>query len=308
MSLFQKYKEPVFLKKDSDLERQVAIITDALPNYSESIQKVMREDIAILQYGLDGEKRIEYELQNSHMPMYVLHDLYFEHNGLNAQIDFMIFTYKCVFVVECKNLYGTINIDNKGEFTRSIYVSGRYRKEGIYSPITQNQRHLDLIRSMKIRTKFRAFMNALTDDYFSRLFIPIVVIANDKTVLNDRYAKKEIKSKIIKSDQLISFMKETNRRSDVDVLTDKEMREGAESWLSHSVTKTANYLGKYDKFDVTVLNDSITNQSSETESILCPKCGAPMIKRVAKKGDNAGKAFYGCSRFPSCRGIVNVKE
>ena len=35
----------------------------------------------------------------------------------------------------------------------------------------------------------------------------------------------------------------------------------------------------------------------------CPKCNAPMAKRTAKKGRHAGQAFWGCSRYPSCRGI-----
>jgi restriction system protein len=34
----------------------------------------------------------------------------------------------------------------------------------------------------------------------------------------------------------------------------------------------------------------------------CPQCGSPMIKRVAKRGGNAGQSFYGCSRYPACRG------
>lgn len=34
----------------------------------------------------------------------------------------------------------------------------------------------------------------------------------------------------------------------------------------------------------------------------CPICGASMVRRVAKKGGNAGEAFWGCSHFPQCRG------
>lgn len=34
----------------------------------------------------------------------------------------------------------------------------------------------------------------------------------------------------------------------------------------------------------------------------CPQCGSPMIKRVAKRGANAGQSFYGCSRYPACHG------
>lgn len=34
----------------------------------------------------------------------------------------------------------------------------------------------------------------------------------------------------------------------------------------------------------------------------CPKCGASMIKRIARKGRQAGQSFLGCSNFPACRG------
>lgn len=35
----------------------------------------------------------------------------------------------------------------------------------------------------------------------------------------------------------------------------------------------------------------------------CPQCGAAMVRRLARKGANAGNAFWGCSGFPHCRGI-----
>ena len=35
----------------------------------------------------------------------------------------------------------------------------------------------------------------------------------------------------------------------------------------------------------------------------CPRCGNAMIKRVARKGANSGKTFWGCVQFPRCRGI-----
>lgn len=39
----------------------------------------------------------------------------------------------------------------------------------------------------------------------------------------------------------------------------------------------------------------------------CPKCGGMMIKRIAKQGANAGKAFWGCANFPQCRGVVPIE-
>ena len=38
----------------------------------------------------------------------------------------------------------------------------------------------------------------------------------------------------------------------------------------------------------------------------CPKCGSEMKKRMARRGPNAGKYFYGCSRWPNCNGIINI--
>lgn len=34
----------------------------------------------------------------------------------------------------------------------------------------------------------------------------------------------------------------------------------------------------------------------------CPACSAPMVRRITKKGANAGSQFWGCSTYPACRG------
>ena len=38
--------------------------------------------------------------------------------------------------------------------------------------------------------------------------------------------------------------------------------------------------------------------------VKCPKCGASMVVHNASKGPYAGKKFYGCSRYPRCKGIL----
>jgi restriction system protein len=37
----------------------------------------------------------------------------------------------------------------------------------------------------------------------------------------------------------------------------------------------------------------------------CPVCSAAMVKRLAKRGANAGNAFWGCSKYPGCKGTVS---
>ncbi|WP_138418218.1 topoisomerase DNA-binding C4 zinc finger domain-containing protein [Aquibacillus sediminis] len=39
---------------------------------------------------------------------------------------------------------------------------------------------------------------------------------------------------------------------------------------------------------------------------ICKKCGSPIIKRQAKKGENKGEAFYGCTNFPKCREVFEI--
>ncbi|MGB7814854.1 MAG: restriction endonuclease [Methylotenera sp.] len=49
-----------------------------------------------------------------------------------------------------------------------------------------------------------------------------------------------------------------------------------------------------------VNTEKVTTQAS----IICPKCGGGMVERVAKRGQNTGKKFYGCSNYPSCTGTI----
>lgn len=138
--------------------------------------------------------------------MYVLHDIYMVDHDLSAQIDYIIITPSMVYFIECKNLIGTIMIDSMGNFTREYTYNGKIIKEGIYSPITQNQRHLELYKMLREKDK-GSVMKFLYDKTFSSGFKSLVVLANPKSILKSRYAPKEIKEKVIKADQLIDYIK-----------------------------------------------------------------------------------------------------
>jgi DNA-binding helix-hairpin-helix protein with protein kinase domain len=47
-----------------------------------------------------------------------------------------------------------------------------------------------------------------------------------------------------------------------------------------------------------------SNSSSAGTS--CPKCGGVMVRKRARKGRNAGNYFWGCSRYPSCKGTRSI--
>lgn len=48
---------------------------------------------------------------------------------------------------------------------------------------------------------------------------------------------------------------------------------------------------------------AINPQPTEDASPACPKCGSPLVQRVAQKGSQAGNRFWGCTHFPGCRGV-----
>jgi restriction system protein len=40
----------------------------------------------------------------------------------------------------------------------------------------------------------------------------------------------------------------------------------------------------------------------------CPVCGSELVIRTAKRGLHTGQQFWGCSKFPKCRGTLNYLE
>ncbi len=49
-----------------------------------------------------------------------------------------------------------------------------------------------------------------------------------------------------------------------------------------------------------------SNANSAGSTPKCPVCSSPMVMRSAKKGSNAGNAFWGCSNYPRCKGTRTV--
>jgi DNA-binding helix-hairpin-helix protein with protein kinase domain len=49
-----------------------------------------------------------------------------------------------------------------------------------------------------------------------------------------------------------------------------------------------------------------TRSPSSGTTPSCPRCGSLMRQRLARRGRNAGSYFWGCSRYPSCKGTRHV--
>ncbi len=309
---------PIFLKESSDASAFIKKMEELSEQATGECKKEIDKQIKIASYGVSGEENIAFELKNSGMDMFILHDIYLEHEELSAQIDYLIVAKKNVYIIECKNLIGNIEIDNKGTFIRTYELYGKKVKEAIYSPITQNERHLNVLKAVRKETK-NVVLQFFLERNFANCYKSIVCLANPKTILNDKYAKKEVKDKVVRADQLVALLKKMEKESKNEKSSEKEMRNLAEFFLETSKSNKSDYVVKYEEM--------ITNLKKQKESVpvqvqeevkmdtsmqrsvdekTCPRCGGKLVIRTAKRGEHVGSQFYGCDKFPKCRYMEQI--
>lgn len=213
------FKDTILYYSGNTLENKIKVLENKLKNTKSKEEKLyLYEEIQKYKYGIQGENKILYELKNSHIPMYILHDINLEYKDYKAQIDFIILTKKNYYIIECKNLYGNISIDNKGNF----YRINNKNKVGIYNPITQLDRHINIIRRY-IEDRNNFIGKLIVKKIFDSMYHGIVVLANDNTVVEDKNAPKTVKNKVIRADKLIEYIKYIEKNTDSYASSEKDI-------------------------------------------------------------------------------------
>lgn len=83
------------------------------------------------------------------------------------------------------------------------------------------------------------------DRWFDDFNKSIVVLSNPKTILNAKYAPKEIKDKVIRADQVIAYVKNVEKQCKEMKNNDKRMQSVAEGLLSLHTPIPTDYTQKY---------------------------------------------------------------
>lgn len=97
--------KPIFMKEDDatvDLLRELGKLESDITD--ESVLQNIQRDIKFIKYGNEGEKNVIYELKNSFIPMYIIHDLTIQYDDYKAQMDFVLITKKFICVLETKKI------------------------------------------------------------------------------------------------------------------------------------------------------------------------------------------------------------
>lgn len=302
---------PIFYNKTdlSSSQRYVGNLQELLKYTDGSIiKKEVEDELWKYKKGIDGEDNIIFQLENSDIDMYFLHDIELKFNDLDAQIDFIIITRKKIYVIECKNYSNDIKVKDTGDF---ILIKNDGTEEGIESPVSQNQRHINILKQVRTKDKENSniIIRKLFDNNFEDMHKSLVVFTNSKSIINLDNANTDIKNKVIKSDQLINKIKEIEKNCKDANFTDKQMIDLAEYFHSLNNTEKADQrfidlMNKYKTQREAELFNRIQVQSEKT----CPQCNAKLMIKVATKGDRLGKKFYGCSRYPECTFVENIDK
>lgn len=224
MIIFNKFNETVFYKKSTELEKQIQVLKNLHEKYPKN-DKIARQ-LKLFELGIYGEKQIEYELKNANIGMYVLHDVNICSDDLKAQIDYIIITPAYTYFIECKNLIGNIIINDRGDFVREYSYNGQKYKEGIYSPLRQAEKHIDLFKKVWQTRHNTLYHNILNyKKKFDLWNKPLVVLSNSKNIIDVRKAPKDIKDKIVRSDYLVSLIKKDISKCSKDLLSTKNQME-----------------------------------------------------------------------------------
>jgi len=107
----------------------------------------------------------------------------------------------------------------------------------------------------------------------------------------------------------------SERANEVHIITSGEFTDEAKDFARSKPIKLINgpmLVQLVERAQVaTISKNSPIDESPHTyaeQKVICPICGSNMVLRKATRGVNAGKNFWGCEKFPSCRGIRNITE
>jgi predicted RNA-binding Zn-ribbon protein involved in translation (DUF1610 family) len=189
-----------------------------------------------------------------------------------TQIDHIIASVYGVFVIETKNMKGWIfGSQNQPTWTQKIYKhSNKFQ-----NPLRQNYKHVKTLEESL----------GLKDEQIHSL----IVFVGDSTF------KTEMPENVTHRWGYIRYVKSKLRR----VLSPVEVEE----IINKIKTGRLSPSFKTHREHVKHVREIVKEKEN---GVTCPKCGSPMIMRESKKGHNAGKQFWGCSKFPQCRGMVNI--
>lgn len=219
--------------------------------------------------GAEGERRVSSTLSRKldNRDYILLDDITLPTTHGTTQVDHIVLSRYGVFVIETKNMSGWIFGDeNQARWTQVMH---RYKSQ-FQNPLRQNYHHVKVVQGLL----------GIKQDQLENL-VAFVGSAEPKTEMppNVFWSRSDLFN-YIASRQTARF-------------TDAEFRDFAHKLRSCALETNPETRRAHVKH----VQEKATRMDSDLTK--CPRCGSKMIERTNRK---AGQTFFGCSRFPKCRG------
>lgn len=207
----------------------------------------------------------------------VMHDVLIDGaNGYTSQIDLLMIGCRGIYVAEIK-MYDEAKVYGDGNKSNWYYYK-RGKKHEIYSPLKQNKKHIEYLK-----TFLKDFGNV-------PCFSVLTVICEDfkvsninkqgvlDTIVCNSLPAMEKGIRMIAENHPIVF-DEAEKRAIFDYI-ESHQHIGRESRSEH-------------KENVIAYKENLEKMKKQN---ICPYCKVPLVLRKGKYGE-----FYGCSNYPKCK-------
>ena len=252
-----------------------------------------------------------------------------KNDGETTEVDVLLIGKSGIYVFESKNYSGWIFGDEKSRMWTQTLPQGRGRKahkEQFLNPVYQNKLHIQCLNEI-LDKKFPLHSIIV---FSERCEFKNLNIHNDLAEVIHRnevgYIVNKINTKygdILTSQEIASIynqlypytqVSEQVKQEHIQTIQRKQQMikgrcsdRGERQDVNKPVLKPQNN-------NIIVFSEGFHKIERKTDTevlqpdLICPRCGAKMVRRTAKKGANHGRKFYGCSNYPKCRYIMNIDE
>ncbi|WP_191566027.1 nuclease-related domain-containing protein [Metabacillus idriensis] len=213
------------------------------------------EELAKLKAGYKGEQAIDYYLNDLPVDQYIiLHGLRLAHSKTEFfQIDTLLLTQRCFFILEVKNISGMLYFDQT--FNQLIRISGK-NEEAFLDPIQQVKRQ---------KSKLELFLKQYP-------FPPVpihclVVISNPSSLIKAKF--DSVKNTVIHAGSLPEKLESFQNRYHEDLLTIKDLNKISHLLQKQHTSPKINILSQYD-----------IEKSELIFGVKCPSCSRYPMNRI----------------------------
>lgn len=240
---------------------------------------------------LPGEKRF---LFNCYLP---------REDAATTETDLILLHSSGAYLLESKNYSGWIfGSETNRSWTQTLPQGGGTQKNHFLNPIIQNEIHM------------KWFKQYLAD--VPELPCYSIIVFSKRCTLKNISLMENSAHIVVRRPDLLRAAKATAAgktrltSKQINALYDRlypltQTTEEQKMEHIHSINQKRSHQQINSSSTCPQANTPLPPQEG---SRICPRCGAALVQKTAQKGARAGKAFWGCSRFPACRYLQNIEE